>query len=85
MYTSYIKPYPICKLLGAASSDALAHRPVPATLPVRSLASPPQYTTAFHREHGFRATLPPAVSAAPQWAQVRGEEAAGSAAAEARR
>ena len=45
----------------------------------------PQYTTALHREHGFRATLPPAVSAAPHWAQVCDEEAAGLAAAEARR
>ena len=41
----------------------------------------PQYTTALHREHGFRATLPPAVSAVPQWVQARGEEAAGLAAA----
>jgi len=31
-----------------------------------------EYTTALHREHGFRATLP-SFSATPQMAQVRDE------------
>jgi len=36
----------------------------------------PQYTTALHRVHGFRATLPPSpiASATPQLAQARDDD-----------
>jgi len=38
----------------------------------------------LQREHGFRATLPPAVYTALQWAQLRGEEEEEAATVEAK-